>query len=73
MPDAPKIKFCGLTSLPDAQLAVQAGAWAIGLIFWPQSVTYWIDRPKIDPSKVNIEQRIPDLPPPLDLDPIAPP
>jgi phosphoribosylanthranilate isomerase len=37
MPDAPKIKFCGLTSLPDAQLAVQTGAWAIGLIFWPRS------------------------------------
>ena len=32
-----KIKFCGLTNLPDAQLAVQAGAWAIGLIFWPHS------------------------------------
>jgi phosphoribosylanthranilate isomerase len=32
-----KIKFCGLTTLPDAQLAVQAGAWAIGLIFWPHS------------------------------------
>ena len=37
MPDAPKIKFCGLTSLSDAHLAVQAGAWAIGLIFWPHS------------------------------------
>jgi phosphoribosylanthranilate isomerase len=34
---APKIKFCGLTNLPDAQLAVAAGAWAIGLIFWPRS------------------------------------
>ncbi len=32
-----KIKFCGLTRLSDAQLAVQAGAWAIGLIFWPHS------------------------------------
>jgi phosphoribosylanthranilate isomerase len=34
---APKIKFCGVTSLPDAELAVAAGAWAIGLIFWPGS------------------------------------
>ena len=37
MPDAPKIKFCGLTSLPTPSCAVQAGAWAIGLIFWPHS------------------------------------
>ena len=34
---APKIKFCGLTTLTDAELAVAAGAWAIGLIFWPGS------------------------------------
>jgi phosphoribosylanthranilate isomerase len=33
----PKIKFCGLTNLPDAELAVSAGAWAIGLIFWSGS------------------------------------
>jgi phosphoribosylanthranilate isomerase len=33
----PKIKFCGLTSLHDAELAMSAGAWAIGLIFWPGS------------------------------------
>jgi tripartite ATP-independent transporter DctM subunit len=40
------------------------------LIFWPQSVTYWIDRAsKIDPSKFNFEQSLPDLPPPLDLEP----
>ncbi len=34
---APKIKFCGITSLGDAELAVRAGAWAVGLIFWPGS------------------------------------
>jgi len=32
-----RIKFCGITNLEDAQLAVHAGAWAIGLIFWPGS------------------------------------
>ncbi len=32
-----RIKFCGLTTLDDAELAVSAGAWAIGLIFWPRS------------------------------------
>lgn len=37
MAQSPKIKFCGITSLSDAQLAVDAGAWAIGLIFWPRS------------------------------------
>jgi phosphoribosylanthranilate isomerase len=34
---APRIKFCGITSLDDAQLAVEAGAWAIGMILWPGS------------------------------------
>jgi phosphoribosylanthranilate isomerase len=32
-----KIKFCGITNLDDAERAVAAGAWAIGLIFWPRS------------------------------------
>jgi phosphoribosylanthranilate isomerase len=32
-----KIKFCGITRLGDAEAAVSAGAWAIGLIFWPHS------------------------------------
>jgi phosphoribosylanthranilate isomerase len=32
-----KIKFCGITSLDDAQHAVHAGAWAVGMIFWPGS------------------------------------
>lgn len=32
-----RIKFCGITTLHDAELAVSADAWAIGLIFWPHS------------------------------------
>jgi phosphoribosylanthranilate isomerase len=32
-----RIKFCGITNLADAERAVTAGAWAIGLIFWPRS------------------------------------
>ena len=42
------------------------------LIFWPQSVTYWIDRgPKIDRSTIPIDLPLPDLPPPppIELDP----
>ncbi|HTU94720.1 MAG TPA: phosphoribosylanthranilate isomerase [Solirubrobacteraceae bacterium] len=32
-----KIKFCGLTDPADADAAVAAGAWALGLILWPGS------------------------------------
>ncbi|MEA2252503.1 MAG: phosphoribosylanthranilate isomerase [Solirubrobacteraceae bacterium] len=34
---APRIKLCGITSLADARLAVEAGAWAIGCIMWTGS------------------------------------
>jgi phosphoribosylanthranilate isomerase len=34
---APRIKLCGITTLDDAQMAVDAGAWAVGCILWPQS------------------------------------
>jgi phosphoribosylanthranilate isomerase len=34
---APRIKFCGITRLEDAQKAVEAGAWALGVILWPGS------------------------------------
>ena len=36
-PVATKIKFCGITSLEDAELCAGHGAWALGLIFVPSS------------------------------------
>ncbi len=32
-----EVKVCGLTSLPDAELAAELGAWAIGMIFYSSS------------------------------------
>jgi phosphoribosylanthranilate isomerase len=32
-----RVKICGLTMLEDAQHAVELGAWALGMIFWPGS------------------------------------
>ena len=34
---APKLKFCGITNHDDADAAVAAGAWALGVILWPDS------------------------------------
>ncbi len=36
LPDV-RVKFCGITSLDDAELCAEAGAWALGLIFVPES------------------------------------
>ena len=35
-----RIKFCGITRSEDAEEAVRLGAWAIGLIHWPESSRY---------------------------------
>jgi phosphoribosylanthranilate isomerase len=32
-----RVKICGLTRMEDARLAVESGAWAIGMIFHPDS------------------------------------
>ena len=37
MSRAPRIKICGVTSLEDATMAADHGAWAVGCIFWPRS------------------------------------
>lgn len=34
---APRIKICGITTPEDGAHAVEAGAWAIGMVFWPRS------------------------------------
>lgn len=33
----PKVKICGITDLHDAELAVELGAWAIGMVFYADS------------------------------------
>jgi hypothetical protein len=40
------------------------------VIFWPGSVTYWLDKPPaVDPSQIKIEIPLPSMPSPFDLPP----
>jgi TRAP-type mannitol/chloroaromatic compound transport system permease large subunit len=40
------------------------------LIFWPESVTYWLDKGTgADPSKIEIDVPLPELPPAFDTAP----
>lgn len=32
-----RVKICGITNMEDARLAADLGAWALGLILWPES------------------------------------
>ncbi len=32
-----RVKICGVTRLADAELAAELGAWAVGMVFYPQS------------------------------------
>jgi phosphoribosylanthranilate isomerase len=35
--EVPRIKLCGIARLRDAEQAAELGAWAVGMIFWPDS------------------------------------
>lgn len=37
MSPVPRIKFCGVARLEDAERAVELGAWAVGMVLWPGS------------------------------------
>ena len=42
--EATRIKFCGITSLDDAELCAAHGAWALGLMVVSALATYVILR-----------------------------
>jgi phosphoribosylanthranilate isomerase len=49
-----RVKICGVTSVDDARLAADLGAWAVGFVFWPASPRF------IDPSRArDIVDRLP--------------
>ena len=56
------VKICGITRLEDAMAAVDAGANAIGFVFWPQSPRF------VDPHRARaIAARLPPFVTPVGL------
>ncbi len=49
------VKVCGITNVEDAQLAVESGASAIGMVFWPESPRF------VDPQRAATVRSV--LPP----------
>src|SRR5262245_37154984 len=48
------VKICGITRLEDAEAAVEAGAGAVGFVFWPESPRF------VDPYRARrIAARLP--------------
>lgn len=66
-----KVKICGLRRPEDAELAVELGAWALGMIMWPASPRYCepqraaeladAHRRKVEIAGVFVDQKVEDV------------
>jgi phosphoribosylanthranilate isomerase len=52
-----RVKVCGITNLDDAHRAVDLGAWALGMIFWPQSPRM-VDSDEADAIGAELRRRV---------------
>ncbi len=56
-PRPPRIKICGITGLDDAKRAVEAGAWALGLILFPGSLRR-VDMPTAERVSATLRRQV---------------